>query len=189
MRHLYKNFVFDLVIAISALVLGIAMLPPFGIGIYALNILLAATLVVYFLVYLWDKLARSKGAIFMLTVLECFVYLLVIVNLILHQFKIINTISVCRALGIVLWTRGTISAIGMYIKALSSKHRRSHLPDFLFRLFMISVGMLFIAHPLLTDTILNWAMCILFYLSALAFGGLAILFSPIKQHKIDETIE
>ena len=63
MKKLYRNFIFDLTIAICALVLGIIMLPPFGIGVYALNTLLAATIVVYFLVYLWDKLGRTKGAI------------------------------------------------------------------------------------------------------------------------------
>ena len=41
MKKLYRSFTFDLTIAITALVLGIIMLPPFGIGIYALNILLA----------------------------------------------------------------------------------------------------------------------------------------------------
>ena len=71
MKKLYRNFIFDLTIALAALVLGIVMLPPFGIGIYALNVLLAATIVVYFLVYLWDKLRRTKGAIFLLTVTEC----------------------------------------------------------------------------------------------------------------------
>ena len=37
MKKLYRNFIFDLTIAITALVLGIIMLPPFGIGVYALS--------------------------------------------------------------------------------------------------------------------------------------------------------
>ena len=86
MKKLYRNFIFDLTIAITALVLGIVMLPPFGIGVYALNTLLAASIVVYFLVYLWDKLHRTKGAIFVLTVTECVIYLFVVIDLILQQF-------------------------------------------------------------------------------------------------------
>lgn len=184
MKNLYKNFVFDLIIAISALTLGIIMLPSFGIGKYALNVLLAATIIVYFLVYLWNKLARTKGAIFILTVLECTVYFFIIVDLLLEQFGVVNAISVCRALGIFFWTRGTVSAIGMYIGAVSSRVKRSNLPGFLLRILMVSFGMFLLAHPLLNDTVLNWAMCILFFTSALAFGALAMLFSPIKSDKV-----
>ena len=181
MKKLYRNFIFDLTIALSALVLGIIMLPPFGIGVYALNILLAATIVVYFLVYLWDKLRRTKGAIFLLTVTECVVYACVILDLIMQQFHVIDAISVCRALGLVLWVRGTVSAIGMYITATSTSRKPATLPSFLFRLSLISGGMFLLAHPLLTDVILNWSMCILFYISAIAFGGLALLFYPGKS--------
>ena len=181
MKKLYRNFVFDLTIAITALVLGIVMFPPFGIGVYALNIMLAATIVVYFLVYLWDKLKRSRGSIFLLTVVECVVYAFVILDLMIQQFTNFDPIDVCRALGLVLWVRGTVSAIGMYINAISPNRKSATLPSFLFRLSLISFGMLLLAHPLFTDIMLNWAMCILFYISALAFGGLALLFSPSKK--------
>ena len=183
MKKLYRNFIFDLTIAIAALVLGIVMLPPFGIGVYALNTLLAASIVVYFLVYLWDKLGRTKGAIFVLTVTECVIYFFVVIDLILQQFHVFEAISVCRALGLVLWVRGTVSAIGMYITALSTSRKKSSLPNFLLRLLLISGGMYLLAHPLFTNLLLNWAMCIFFYLSALAFGGLALLFSPSKKNK------
>ena len=141
MKKLYRNFIFDLTIALAALVLGIVMLPPFGIGVYALNVLLAATIVVYFLVYLMDKLKRTKGAIFLLTVLECIIYFFVIIDLIMQQFQVFNALSVCRALGVVLWVRGTISAIGMYIVAISSSRKKPSLPSFLFRIFLIITGL------------------------------------------------
>ncbi len=182
MKKLYRNFIFDLTIAITALVLGIIMLPPFGIGVYALNILLASTIVVYFLVYLWDKLKRTKGAIFLLTATECVVYFFVVIDLIIQQFSPFEALSVCRALGLVLWVRGTVSAVGMYITALSTSRKKSSLPSFLLRIFLISAGMYLLAHPLFTNLLLNWAMCILFFLSALAFGGLALLFSPGKKN-------
>ena len=181
MRKLYRNFTFDLTIALTALVLGVIMLPPFGVGVYLLNLLLAATIVVYFLVYLWDKLRCTKGAIFMLTVAECIVYLFVIIDLILEQFRLFDALNVCRAIGIVLWTRGVVSAIGMYISAITSSCRKNSLPGFLLRIFLICIGVYLFANPLLTDVLLNWAICILFFLSALAFGGLALLFSPVKK--------
>jgi hypothetical protein len=132
-------------------------------------------------VYLWDKLKRTKGYIFILTVIECVAYFFIIIDLVIQQFHIVNVLSVCRALGIVLWIRGTVSAIGMYITALSTTRRKSGLPSFLLRILLISFGMLLFAHPLFTDIFLNWAMCILFFISALAFGGLALLFSPTKK--------
>ena len=181
MKRLYRNFAFDLTVAIVSLVMGIIMLPPFGIGVYALNIMLAAGIIVYFLVYLWDKLKRTKGAIFLLTATECVVYAFVILDLIMQQFHVIDTISVCRALGLVVWVRGTVSVIGMYINATTTSRRPASLPSFLFRIFLISSGMFLLAHPLFTDRLLNWAMCIVCYLSALAFGGLALLFSPTKK--------
>ena len=183
MRKLYKNFVFDLIIAISALLLGIIMLPPFGIGGYALHVLLAATIIVYFIVYLWDKLVRTKGTVFLLTVLECTVYVFIVIDLILGQFGVSDVVSVCRALGVFLWTRGVVSAMGMYINLSSSKTKRSNLPGFLVRISLISFGMFLFAHPLLNDVFLNWAMCIIFFLSTLGFGGLAILFAPTSDEK------
>ncbi len=181
MEKLYKNFIFDLAIAVTALALGIIMLPPFGIGIYALNVLLAVTITAYFFVYLLEKLKRTKGSIFILTLAECIIYLFIIVDLVIQQFQLADVLNVCRALGLFLWVRGTSSAIGMYIRLASSKNRQGHLVRFLTRLGMISAGAYLFANPLLNDTILNWAICILFYLSALCFGGLAILFSPIKK--------
>ena len=183
MKRLYRNFLFDLTIALISLVLGVIILPPFGIGVYALNIMLAATIVVYFLVYLWDKLKRTKGAIFLLTVTECVVYAFVILDLIMQQFHVINAISVCRALGLVLWVRGTVSAIGMYITATTSSRKPATLPSFLFRLSLISGGMFLLAHPMFTDLVLNWAMCIVCFLSALSFGGLALLFYSGRKDK------
>lgn len=181
MKKLYRNFIFDLTIAITALVLGIVMLPPFGIGIYALNTLLAATIVVYFLVYLWDKLKRTRGSIFVLTAIECVIYFFIVIDLIIQQFNVFEVLSVCRALGLVLWVRGTVSAIGMYITVLSDNRKKSGLPSFLSRLFLISIGMYLFAHPLFTNLVLNWALCIFFFISALAFGALALLFSPSRK--------
>ena len=183
MKKLYKNFVFDLTIALSALVLGIVMLPPFGIGIYALNILLAATLVVYFLVYLLDKLKRTRGSIFLLTFLECIVYFFIVLDLIFQQFRVFEALSVCRALGLVFFVRGFSSALGMYINATSEKCHKPNLPRFISRIIFIAFGVYMFANPLINDNILNWGMCILFFVSTLAFGALALLFAPQRKKK------
>ncbi len=183
MKKIYKNFAFDLIIAVAALVLGIVMLPPFGIGKYALSILLAVTLVLYFVVYLLDKLKRVKGSIFVLTLVETMIYASIAMELTLQQFRLFQPFSICRSLGLVLFVRGTISAIGMYLDVVSSTRKKSKLPGFILRLSFISVGMFLIANPVINDTILNWAMCIFFFLTTLSFGGLAILFAPAKSKK------
>ena len=186
MKKIYKNFVFDLIIAVVSLVLGIVMLPPFGIGKYALSILLAITLVAYFLVYLMDKLRRVKGSIFVLTLIETTIYASITLQLTLQQFGLFWQISVCRYLGLVLFVRGALSAIGMYINAVTSTHKKSKLPGFILRLLFISGGVLLMANPLINDTILNWTMCIFFFLATLAFGGLALLFAPSRTQKTQD---
>ena len=99
----------------------------------------------------------------------------------MEQFRLYDALNVCRALGIVLWARGTASAIGMYINAISSSRRKNSLPGFILRISLICIGVYLAAHPSLTDKFLNWAMCIFFFISALAFGGLALLFAPSKK--------
>jgi uncharacterized membrane protein HdeD (DUF308 family) len=69
----------------------------------------------------------------------------------------------------------------MYITAITANHKKDSLPGFLFRILLISVGMYLFANPLLTDVFLNWVICIIFFMSALAFGGLALLFAPSKE--------
>jgi hypothetical protein len=104
-----------------------------------------------------------------------------VLDLVMQQLHVIDAISVCRALGLVLWVRGTVSAIGMYINATTTNRRHASLLSFLFRVFLISGGMLLLAHPLFTDLVLNWGMCIVCYASTLAFGGLALLFAPSRK--------
>ena len=52
----YKNYIFDIVISALAAVLGVVMLPPFGIGQRLLNLLLAISLVAYLAIHLFGKL-------------------------------------------------------------------------------------------------------------------------------------
>ena len=117
MKKLYNSFIFDIIVAVIALALGIVMLPPFGIGNKVLNILLAITLVAYLIIYLFDKAKRAKGVLFILTVVEMVIICFVIVGLVVDQFSSIIISGVCRTIGLVVWLRGSVVSIGSYLSS------------------------------------------------------------------------
>ncbi len=183
MTRFYKSFIFDIVVAVIALTLGIVMLPPFGIGEKALNILLAVALVAYLVIHLFGKLVRSKGSTFILTLIEFAVISLITLGLVLQQFKVFNISGVCETLGFILWLRGAVAATAMYITLGRVKSGTYSLPRFMLYVLLISVGMYLFAHPLITNLAFNWMMCIFFFASALVFAGLAVLYSPTRSRR------
>jgi len=183
MKKIYKNFVFDIIAAVVALALGIVMLPPFGIGQQLLNILLAVTLVAYLVIYLYDKLRRNKGITFVLSLVEFIVISLVAIGLVFQQFSHIEISGVCSTIGIVLWLRGMVSALGMYITASSLKKSKRTLTEFVIALFVISVGAYFFAHPIVSDLVLTWIIDIVFFLQ-LSYSRVSPIFSPLSKRKL-----
>lgn len=183
MKKLYKNFIFDIIVGIIALALGVVMLPPFGIGKFVLRILLAVTLGFYLVLYLFDKLKRTRGTLFVLAIIEFLAITGLIVMLFLQQFDVFNA-DVCSMLGLVLWVRGVIALIGMYFKASTAKKSRYDLAPFLLFLLFVSLGMYFFAKPPLTDNVLNWVICIFFFLCALTLGVLAYVYAPMRHEKV-----
>lgn len=181
--RLYKNYIFDIVIAALAVVLGVVMIPPIGIGQYILNVLLAISLAAYLVIHLFGKLQRSRGTTFILTLIEFSIVCLIIVGLILQQFRVFNISGVCRTLGFVLWLRGMVSIIVMYITLGTVKSGRYNLPKFLLYLALITTGTYLFANPLITDYVFNWILCIVMMVVGLVFAGLAFLYSPSKKKK------
>lgn len=183
MKKLYKNFIFDIILAVLALALGIVMLPPFEIGQLALNILLAAALLAYLVIYLFDKVRRARGTIFILLALEFIVICVLILGLFLQQLKVFNVSSVCATLGLVLWLRGAVCLISLYLTASVTRKTKYSLPSFLLYLLLVSVGAFTFAKPFVSDLALTWIICIFFFLVFIAFIFLAFLYSPSKKKK------
>lgn len=183
MERIYKNFWFDLGLAIISLALGIAMLPIFGIVGSLLNILLAAVLVGYLIIFMVDKLRRTRGLIFVLTIIEFIAIVLIIGELLIQQFSPLNISSVCQTLGLVLWLRGVVMVIGMYSAALSVRKPQDKMPRFVLGVMLVSCGMYLLAHPLIPDAILEWVLCISFFIFAIIFAALAYLFAPTSKGK------
>lgn len=183
MGKLYKNFWFDLCSATAALIIGIVMIPTFGISGNVLDILLAITLVAYLVIFLFDKLKRTKGAIFVLTIIEFVLISVLAIGLVFQQFKLISISSVCQSIGLVLWLRGVVMAVGMYLASLAAKKPQSNLPRFILSIVLISVGALLFASPIIADNILEWVLCISFFIYAVIFLLLAFLFAPWRDKK------
>ena len=181
MNKLYKNFWFDLCSAIAALIIGIVMLPTFGISSNVLDILLAITLAAYLAIFLFGKLRATKGAMFVLTIIEFVLIAVIAVGLVFQQFKLISISSVCQTIGIVLWLRGVVMALGMYFSALSDKKPQSNIPRFVLALVLISGGALLVASPIVADGILEWVLSISFFVYAAIFFFLAFIFAPRKE--------
>lgn len=181
MNKLYKNFWFDFGSATVALVLGIVMLPVFNIVTNVLDILLALTLAAYLVIFLFDKLRRTSGAIFVMTVIEFVIIALLAVGLVFHQFNIIAFSSVCQTIGVVLWLRGIVIVVGMYVAVFKDKRPQINLVRILFGLAIVTVGALLFASPIIADEILEWIIAISMFVYAVAFYALGILFLPRKE--------
>ena len=176
MRGLYKSFIFDIAVALVALALGVVMLPVFGISAVFIDILLAAALTAYLLLFLLDKLRHTRGTVFALTVVEFSLLSLLALALLIQQFGAASFISVCQVVGVVLWLRGVVMTATLYISALAVKKPRRSLSALALSVIMITVGVWMIASSLLTDLVLEWVMCILLFITAFCFGALAFLF-------------
>lgn len=181
MQNIYKNFVFDIIIAVLALAVGILMIPTFGIASHALNILLAITLAVYLVVFLFGKLRRTNGTVFVFTVIEFIVISAIVIGLIFQQFRLIAISGICQTIGLVMWLRGLVMALGMYISSIASKKPRRDIPRFFIALLLISVGAFLFAKPIISDAVLEWVLCISFFVYAIIFAALAFLFAPTKK--------
>ena len=183
MKKIYKSFIFDIIIAVVALALGIVMLPPFGIGQQALNILMALTLAAYLAIYTFDKIRRSKGTTLILTLVEFCIIATIALALVIQQFSPLRISGVCRIIGAVLWLRGVFSALGMYIVATNAKKQKYGILKFLLCVLLSTVGVYLFAAPIISDLVLTWIICVLFFISALVFAILAFLFSPSRRRE------
>ena len=181
MQKLYKNHVFDVVAAVVSLIVFVVMIPPLGIARYALNILLAITIGIYAYLYLFPKLTTTRGTPFVLATSEFVIVTLVIISLIIQQLRLVELSSVCTTVGIVLWVRGVVLTTVTYLAALGEKKPKKNLTEFIIGMALTSVGALLFAKPIIPDAVLEWVLCILFFVYALLFGVLAFLYWPQRK--------
>ncbi len=183
MQRLYKIFWFDVVAAAVALIIGIIMLPVFHISGRMLYLLLALAIVAYLAIFLVDKLRRTRGITFFISVAEFAVLTIVVTTLVIEQFNPFEFLSVCRILGFVLWARGIVMISMLYFSALSNKKPKPLYARFATSLVLISGGVFLVVNPILGDKVLEWVICISFLVAAIGFAGLAYLFAPSRKRR------
>ena len=184
MRKIYKNYIFDIIMAVVSLILGILMLPPIGLGQKMLSVMLALTLVGYLVIFLFDKARRARGTSFVLILVEFAVISLIAVGLFLQQFKVFGEANViCPTIGIVMWLRGIVVNVSMYVSASSIKKSKYNLPEFLLCILFSTLGVYLFAKPITSDLVITWILCGFLLFCALVFGALALLFAPTRKHR------
>ncbi|MBR2930384.1 MAG: hypothetical protein IKC32_04060 [Clostridia bacterium] len=183
MKHLYRSFLFDMIVAVVALALGVVMLPVLHISDYFINILLAAALVAYLLLFLREKLKRTRGIVFGLTVAEVVILAFIILGLVIEQFSQNKLATFCQEVGVVLWLRGVVMTATLYVHALNVRKPRTQLGSLAIALALITLGAILFAGSFMTDLILEWVISIAFFIAALVFGALAFLFYIPKQRR------
>ena len=181
MNRFYKNFVVDIIIAVTLTVFGIVMLPVFGIGSVILDVFVCAALIAYLVLFRLDKLKKAKGVIFILTATEFALVGLIAIGLVLKQFELIKIDGVCSTVGLILWLRGVTDAVSHYIAVTGARRGKRNVPQFILDLLLISVGVLMVSRKIISDNVLNWSICVIMMLTGLVFAALAVLFHPGKK--------
>ena len=184
MKKLYKNVLFDIIVALVALGIAVIMLPVFEISNACIDIIMALALVAYILLFISDKLKHTRGTVFGLTVLETVILSVIVILLVIQQFAPFYVLSVCKAVGVVLWLRGVVITVTLYISALYIRKPRRNLPKLLLAIGFISAGGMLVFGQVFTDLFIEWTVSIALFITALAFGALAFLFH--HPRKIDK---
>ena len=180
---LYRKSLVDLLVAASAIGLGVVMLPVFGIVEIFVDILLAIALAAYLFLFLLDKLRHTRGTAFGMTAIEFGVLTLVALGLVIQQFVPARVASVCQVIGIVLWLRGIVITATLYISALSTRKPRRELAWLIAALAMVSIGVWLFVSPIFSDVVCEWIICIALFIVGLVFAALAFLFYHPKEKK------
>ena len=116
--------------------------------------------------------------------LETVILSVIVILLVIQQFAPFYVLSVCKAVGVVLWLRGVVITVTLYISALYIRKPRRNLPKLLLAIGFITAGGMLVFGQVFTDLFIEWTVSIALFITALAFGALAFLFHhPRKVEK------
>lgn len=150
-------------------------------GMTALNLMIAAVLLVYLFTFLFPKILHgSRGAVLVLTLVEFLAIFLIALGCILSQFKVINISGACAILGLCLFCRGTVEIFrAYYYRGGNSKPYPVWWLGV--AILMVAFGTYCFAKPLFTDEQILWIFVILLLLLGAALITYGILCHP--EHK------
>lgn len=182
MKKIYKNFIFDIILAVLFLALGVVLLPFFEIGKTVLDFTVAILLCLYLGFYLSRKF-RGGSVYIALTAVEFTLIVLIAVGLVLKQFEVISIGNTCQIIGLVMWLRGVCCLVKGYFTQGAEARRKYSLLMFLGYIILVSAGAFIFAKPIITDAALIWIICISSFALCALFTALAIIFAPKSKEK------
>lgn len=182
MQKLFRNYIFDFIACFVSAALGVLMLPVFDIGTRITHFIFAVFLMLYMMTYLADRIRRRRGYAFITACTEFAVLAVLVVLLVLGQFNVFSALTVCGALGLVLWIHGVLSLVSVYLYSAAKRTKYSFIL-FLVFIGITSLGVYLFARPIINDTAISIMICAAFFAVAVVFLILGIFFSPAKSKK------
>lgn len=150
-------------------------------GRTALNLMIAAVLLVYLFTFLLPKILHgSRGAVLVLTLVEFLAIFLIALGCVLSQFKVINISGACAILGLCLFCRGTVEIFRAYYYR-GGNSRPYPVWWLAVAILMVAFGTYCFARPLFTDEQILWIFVILLLLLGAALITFGILCRPQKK--------
>lgn len=148
-------------------------------GMTALNLMIAAVLLVYLFTFLFPKILHgSRGAVLVLTLVEFLCIFLIALGCILTQFKVLNISGACAILGLCLFCRGTVEIFrAYYYRGGSSKPYPVWWLGV--AILMVAFGTYCFAKPLFTDEQILW----IFVVFLLLLGAALITYGCLCRPK------
>lgn len=161
-----KDYLLFLLLGILSVIAAVLFAPPWqGVDVFfsswgakALDLMIAALLLVYLFSFLVPKILRGgKGAVAVLTLVEAGCVLLIAIGCILKQCKVLNISGACAILGVCLFCRGTVEIFRAYCYR-GGKTRRYPVWWLAVAVFMVAFGTYCFAKPLFSDTAVLWVL-------------------------------
>ncbi len=180
MPKIFKNYIVDFILAAILIALGVVMLPVlFGLDI--INIILAIGLLLYLALFLFKRITKRRGAMFVIILVEFMIVAVIATGLVLQQFKIFNISGVCKILGLVLWVHSAGMLLGEYFNAKNKDAKTC--PPYLFALdiALLTLGTYMFAAPFASDELIAWIVAITLMSLGAALIALAIYYIPKKK--------
>ena len=185
MKKIFKNKVACIILGVVCLLAAILFAPIWNFwdgcpwktwGTQIINLLIAACIIAYLVLYLAKKIKGSgKRVIKVLTIVEFALLSLIALGCIFSQFKIINIRGACQIFGLVLWTRGVVELFRAYFYRSDSKEVYP-VWYLAVSIALVTFGTYCFAKPFIQDIVILWI-----FVAFLAISGILLLVFAFNQ--------
>jgi hypothetical protein len=153
-------------------------------GKYAVNLLICAALVLYIFLYLVRALKRARReSIRMLIVVEIVLFSIIALGTVLEQFNVIKLGGPCVILGVAVWLRGTVGAVGGYLYRHTSEEKRYGMIEFLVSVALITLGTALVVRPFFTERDILWILSLTLIVLGVLLAVIGVASMPERKKK------